>query len=208
MISPVSLIISDMQPINHKKISFVEALVPYPISQPCLTSPCFLITDCRTFKSMKMEHTPVVLPGYQISWKPTNWSKLEKGYACTCKHVCTHARACAPHTPQQSTAQHNSTFFQKDKQAKGQKPQPSTHPPTPRKKTATQHKIYLNCPAPQLSMQSKAVNTNPFWMPARGSFDVLTPIIMSAIRKKNAESAKQRRYTARYPTADSHCHVG
>jgi len=45
-------------------------------------------------------------------------------------------------------------------------------------------------------------------MPERGSFDVLTPIIMSAIRKKNAERAKQRRYTARYPTADSHCHDG
>jgi hypothetical protein len=43
-------------------------------------------------------------------------------------------------------------------------------------------------------------------MPARRSFDVLTPIIMSAIRKKNAERAKQRRYTARYPTADLHSH--
>jgi hypothetical protein len=31
---------------------------------------------------------------------------------------------------------------------------------------------------------------------------------MSAMRKKNAERAKQRRYTARYPTADSHCQVG
>jgi hypothetical protein len=54
---------------------------------------------------------------------------------------------------------------------------------------------------------SQDISTNPFWMPARGSFDVFTPIIMSAIRKKNAERAKQRRYTARYPTADSHCHV-
>lgn len=45
-------------------------------------------------------------------------------------------------------------------------------------------------------------NTNPFCIPALGSLEDLTPIIMIHISVQNIVNAKQRRYTARYPTAD------
>ena len=43
--------------------------------------------------------------------------------------------------------------------------------------------------------------TYPFWIPALGSFDDLTPTIINAKSTKKHVRIKQILYTARYPTA-------
>ena len=51
-----------------------------------------------------------------------------------------------------------------------------------------------------LQKESAYMPAYPFWMAERGSLEVLTLIMMTVKRKKNAASAKQTRYTATNPT--------
>lgn len=45
---------------------------------------------------------------------------------------------------------------------------------------------------------------NPFWIPALGSLEFLTPIMIKDMNRKKRVTMKQILYTARYPMASSH----